>query len=120
MKISSIFIMIIALPSILACTTIIEEDIENDSVKLLSPPNDYISKDGTLTFWWEQIDGAENYELQVVSKSFDYVETLIVDTLLSTNKYSKQIDAGEYSWRVRAINDGYKTNYTSQTFRVEK
>ena len=55
---------------ITSCTDFVEKDISKKTVAILAPPDGYVTYSVTLTFWWQEIDGAENYSLQVVRPDF--------------------------------------------------
>lgn len=97
---------------ITGCKTFFEEDISNQTVKLLSPTNGTMTEIGPQTFWWEKIGGASDYRLQVVSPSFDSAEVLILDTLVSTDKFIAVLYPSVYEWRVRAENSAWQTQWT--------
>jgi hypothetical protein len=89
---------------------IIENDISSIAFSLLSPPNNTTSDTVAQTFWWEKVEGAEEYNIQIVSPSFSNIEKLVLDTVFTDNKLNYTLDNGNiYQWRVIA------TNLTSQT-----
>jgi hypothetical protein len=104
---------------IIGCEDIIEPDLSNDIVILLSPPDGHQTAVSTQTFWWEELEKAQGYNLQVVSPTFDYIERLFVDTNLQVNKYTMTLLPGEYEWRVRAYNNTTSTDYTTYSFSID-
>lgn len=95
-----------------SCKDVIEPDISKRSVFLNAPGNNYQSTNYTINFWWEGVDDALNYHLQVVSPKFDSIGSLVLDTVLKTTKFTINLDPGNYEWRVRAENGSYKTAYS--------
>ncbi|OFY66099.1 MAG: hypothetical protein A3H98_11900 [Bacteroidetes bacterium RIFCSPLOWO2_02_FULL_36_8] len=95
-----------------------EEDIENKSVNILSPPENYESASSQVTFWWETLDFAVNYEIQIVTGNFDNIQKVILDTLVSKNKFNYALSNGTYQWRIRAVNGSSKTVYFVQNLKV--
>ena len=91
------------------CEAFIETDLKEEIVVLRSPPDGLTTTISTQTFWWNYVDGADRYSLQIVSPSFSYTERLILDTLIEQNKYSFSLIPGTYEWGVSAM------NYSSQT-----
>jgi hypothetical protein len=100
-----------------ACTEIFEKDIEDQKITIYTPSGkdslNYIQ-----TFWWSQIDFATSYQLQVVSPSFDAPEKMILDTIVTTNRFPYYVGPGSFEWKVRAMNGAYKTNYFGNTFKI--
>src|SRR6185369_6148207 len=86
----------------LSCDDFIEKDISKKNVMILSPPDGYVTNSLTQTFWWQEIDGAEQYNLQVVRPNFSSVQQLVLDTTTSGNKFNYSFLPGIYQWRIRA------------------
>jgi hypothetical protein len=96
-----------------ACDDFIEEDIENDSISLLSPKNNLTTVQLTHTFWWDLLDGAEVYNMQIVEGKFSAVTYLVLDTTISKNKFDVTLYPGSFQWRVRGENNGGVTDYST-------
>jgi hypothetical protein len=103
---------------IVGCKTFFEPDISNNSIKLLSPTTGTETEIASQTFWWEKVDGASDYRLQIVSPSFDSTEVLILDTLVSTDKFIFVLYPSVLEWRVRAENSVYQTNWTMNKLQI--
>jgi hypothetical protein len=104
-----------------SCGEIIEPSIDKKNVHLLAPGNNYQSANNNVSFWFEAIDGALFYRLQVVSPTFDSIGVLVLDTLINTNKFMYTIEPGKYQWRVRAENNSSKTNFSgANTFFINQ
>lgn len=101
----------------MGCKSIIEEDLTDKNIIVNSPKSSSLSNYNQL-FWWEMIDGALNYQLQIASPSFDSIQTLVLDTLVKTNKVTYTLASGKYEWRVRALNGSYETPYNGSTFTI--
>lgn len=102
-----------------SCEKIFEEDIEQRKVVILSPGDSVSIQGQSVTFWWNEIEGATQYELQVVSPNFSNITQLVLDTIVETNKYAFNFNFGEYQCRVRALNGAYSTAYTVHTFFID-
>lgn len=105
-----------------ACNLFFEEDLSKIKVELLTPPDNYNSKIQTQEFIWEAMEGADEYQFQIVSKSFAYIEEYILDTTLTSTKFSITLEPKEYEWRVIGKNsagesayDEYKLTITDDT-----
>lgn len=113
----------------MACEDIIEVvDISKETVTVLAPTNHSVIGTTDVTFTWQHdIEGAENYHLQVATPTFEnasqiVVDTLIpiIDTLIPKTSFTKTLDAKDYEWRIRTENANYQTIYTTISFRVEE
>lgn len=117
-KVLSCFILL-ATVAMTGCNAFIEPSLKDETVQLISPPDNIVSQDYTQTFWWEKVEGASRYNLQIVSPSFDSVATLVADTNLSSNKFTASLVPGNYQWRVRAENNGTESAYVTRSFEVD-
>ncbi|TCC97681.1 hypothetical protein [Pedobacter hiemivivus] len=115
----ALFTFTIALAILLTgCKEFIEPSIEKRNVVLLAPTNGAESSRYSQTFWWEPVEDALKYRLQVVSPNFDQTLTLILDTLLETNRFNYTLDPGNYEWRVRGENGSSQTHYFKSSFFI--
>ncbi|RZJ76972.1 MAG: hypothetical protein EOO45_00380 [Flavobacterium sp.] len=101
-----------------ACSEFIEHSLAERHVVLLSPSNRIETSVYQQVFWWEAIDDALFYRLQVVTPSFDSAAALVLDTLVKTDKFIFTLDPGHYQWRVRAENGSSRTAYATHAFVV--
>jgi len=110
-----IFLLLLSLTG---CKEFIEPSIHDTPVVLLAPSN---GTEGTVyaqSFWWEEVEDALKYRLQVVSPDFTNTARLVLDTLVSSNKFNFTLDPGNYQWRVRAENGSSQTLYTTASFTI--
>ncbi|MDP2384980.1 MAG: hypothetical protein Q8M29_01295 [Bacteroidota bacterium] len=115
-----ILVLFIIMIAFSACQKdIIVKDIENETVTALSPPDGYNTPNNSITFWWEKVDGAEKYNIQIVSPSFSNIQQLITDSSVTTDKFTKVLTPGTYQWRVRATNNGGNTAWTTRTLTID-
>lgn len=108
-----LFFVVLLLLSLYACDDFIEEDIENEYITLLAPSNNLTTIQLTHTFWWDILDGVESYNMQVVEGTFTSVTTFLLDTNVSTNKFEYTLYPGNFQWRVKGMNNGGETYYTT-------
>ena len=102
-----------------SCDDIIEPSISKSQVQLEAPANQYVSASNTINFWWDQVDHALTYHLQVVTPDFAEPGGLVLDTVVSNNKFSFNLSPGIYQWRVMAENGSSQTPYAAaRTFTV--
>jgi len=112
------FAGIILLTTLSACETALERRLEGQKVRLLAPANNLVTTDSVHTFYWETMQGADRYQLQVVSPRFDSIARLGVDTIINRNQFGLPLRRNQvYQWRVRALNAGSSSNY-SDTFQI--
>lgn len=109
----SLFILLIA------CEDIVDPNMANKSVTLLAPPDNFLTTVSTHTLWWEEVEDATGYNLQIVSPSFDYIERLFLDTNITSNKYDYTFLPGEYAWRVSAYNYSTATSYVVHSIIID-
>lgn len=130
---TSLFLWLVVLLS--GCSEIIAPDISQETVIALTPAdgalvpaatvpasaNELSLPANTITFWWEPLSSETNYQLQVVSPSFEAPAYLVLDTLVADNKLDVQLGSGIYAWRVRADNGAYQTAFSAANqFSIEK
>ena len=104
-----------------SCEEILEiDDISKEKVILLAPANGVNINNEQVNFSWEAVEEADEYQLQVARPSFEQAIELVADTTLSQRTYAQSFEIGDYEWRVRALNSGYKSKYSTRKFTVEE
>lgn len=103
---SKYFTLFLAL--LCACDDILEEDITNDTVQIIAPVSNASIEGNTVLFLWQNIDGADNYRIQITNEEL----TSTIDTLVSNTELKYTLNTGNYQWRVRAENFAYQSTYT--------
>ena len=101
-----------------SCSEFIEPSISDREVVLRAPVNGAETKDYAQTFWWEAVDDALSYHLQVVTPDFNHTVKLVLDTLVRGNRFNYTLDPGSYEWRIRAENGSSATAYVAAAFTV--
>jgi hypothetical protein len=114
-KIVKIFLVL----SIASCSLITETNISDETVFIVSPPDNLKTPVFTQTLWWDHVDDAEKYNVIIVSPRWDSVVTLIADTNVSDNKFSITLNPGEYDWGVSAYNSSSKTVYSVSHITID-
>lgn len=114
----SILLLLLCTLCLWSCEDVFEEDISDDSVKLLSPKDSLNSSSNQISFSWESIEGADKYQLQVVSGSFANTSQMLCDSNLTQTFFTMTFTPGTYQWRVRAKNFAYESMWTTRTFSV--
>lgn len=97
---------------------LLSSDIRQKTVQLMSPSNKSVLIEKKVTFWWNLLDGATKYNLQVVSPSFANPAKVIYDRWISSNSVSVDLEAGNYEWRVKAANGISETPFSQFALNV--
>ncbi|HTK18477.1 MAG TPA: hypothetical protein VL442_03140 [Mucilaginibacter sp.] len=95
-----------------SCKDIIEPSIKDRKVMPEAPGDQYQSNSYTVNFWWDNVEDALKYHLQIVTPDFNKIGSLIIDTLVKNNKFTMSLRPGTYQWRVRAENGSSQTAYS--------
>nr|WP_321234623.1 hypothetical protein [uncultured Psychroserpens sp.] len=106
-KIPNILFALITL-FIVSCDDIVEEDIENDIVQTIFPTEDTVINGNTVQFAWQELDGADDYRVQIINDN----QLLVVDSLVTVTAIDFVLNPGNYQWRVKGENFAYSTQYT--------
>jgi hypothetical protein len=96
-----------------SCDAIIEPSISKQQIQLEAPADRYTGTSYTANFWWDQLDHALSYRLQVVTPNFSAPGNLVLDTIVKKNKFSFPLRPGSYQWRVLAQNGSSQTAFTA-------
>ncbi|MEL6809707.1 MAG: hypothetical protein AAFP76_00035 [Bacteroidota bacterium] len=97
---------------------LIEPDISERQVNLISPRDGVEVASNTIFFDWEPVEEATRYEIQVATPDFDNTQQLLLNVTDSVTVNQLDLTLGDYQWRVRAKNSNYETAYTTASFRV--
>lgn len=95
------------------------ENIENKTVSVNGPGDNLKTTSNVITFWWNALDGAEKYTLQVVKPNFAQAAQLVLDTNIAATKFNFSLQPGIYQWRVKAFNAGHSTAFQTFNLRID-
>lgn len=109
-----------------ACEDIIElEDISNQEVVALAPLEGATINGNEISFNWNEVEEASGYHIQVATPNFASASQVVLDSTMFKDtlgyvatKINKTLLNSSYEWRVKAINSGYETVYTTNYFTV--
>lgn len=87
-----------------SCSEIFETDLSKTKVHLNSPSNKIVTSTQTQQFWWDRVEGATDYNIQIVTPSFDSIASLVVNKIVQTDTFSVTLAPGRYQWIVKAKN----------------
>ena len=105
--------------AILSCKDVIEEDINEEKIIINSPKNGFVTTNSTITFWWEDLEGADEFQLQIVRGAFGNLQQFILDSTIETNIIDFNFNPGSYEWRIRARNSISYTEFQLLSFTVD-
>jgi len=98
---------------------LLENDISQEPVILLSPSNGVIVQSESINFNWESLEGATSYQLQVAFPNFENSQRIELDTTTTNLQFTKRLIDSVYQWRVRGINSAYQSIYSTSSFTIE-
>lgn len=113
-----LFLPFVLLLLLINCGEVLEENISNKRINILAPADSALLASDTVTFWWNHIDGATDYEFHLVSPSFSNVNRVWVDTITKENLLTFVLAEGSYEWEIRALNTGYVSDYFYCSFMI--
>jgi hypothetical protein len=112
-------LLVLLAVAVTSCDDILETDLSDDMVTLRLPADGITQSDSVaVSFWWEELEGASKYELQIVSPDNINPQSLVLDTLVTKTQFSVSLPAGQYQWCVRGVNSGYKTEFICRTIAI--
>ena len=104
--------------AISSCSDIIEKSISKDTVILISPGNNDTLSSYSQTFYWDAVDGASTYELQLAYPNFNNIKYFI-DTTIKTTRFTYTLPySGAWQWQVRALNGSSQTSYAKNSLTL--
>lgn len=101
------------------CRDIFEIDLTEKKISILAPTDNFNTTVVTQTFWWEEVEGALEYNIQIVSPSFSSIQMLVLDSIVTDNIFTYTLLPGTYQWRVKASNGSSNTDYTTHTLVID-
>lgn len=98
---------------------LLEQDISNSTVELLAPAEDAVLESSAVNFHWTEVPGASGYNFQIATPNFSAAQQIITDIILEETTFSEEMEVNNYEWRVKALNSGYFTGFSSAKFEVK-
>jgi hypothetical protein len=102
-----------------SCDEFIEKDLEGKNVTILAPADSLVTSNAFMTFWWEAMEGALEYNVQVVSPSFALIKKLWADSIVAGNKFELALVPGSYQWRIKGMNGSSESNFVTLSFTID-
>jgi hypothetical protein len=106
-------ILILILAVIISCDDIFEADISNAELVVNYPPAQYSTLQLSLSFDWEAVEGAIEYEIRITTMedgqyTIIYLDSVVTETSLLISFYPDTFD-----WSIRAMNYSTASQYAS-------
>lgn len=109
--INKIMLLAVALIAF-SCEDILEDDISNDTVQIISPLNGDEIESNVVKFQWNSLKGADKYRVQVYGDN----QSVVLDSLVDgKTSLTYPLLEGDYQWRVRGENFAYQSTYSVQS-----
>ncbi|MGH2667450.1 hypothetical protein [Flavobacterium sp.] len=95
-----------------SCEDILEDDISNDTIQIISPLNGAQIESNVVKFQWNSLKGADKYRVQVYGDN----QIVVLDSLVENKtNLTYPLTEGDYQWRVRGENFAYQSTYSVQS-----
>jgi hypothetical protein len=112
-------VLILLFLTFISCEEIItEKDISQSEVALVAPTNNAQFYSTGVSFTWDPVADATEYQLQIATPNFTNPLQIVLDTTIKETTFTQQLLIGNYEWRVRAKNSAYSTPYSTRQVSV--
>lgn len=101
------------------CHDIVQVDIMDKEVELVSPADDHRTDQQSITFYWDEVEGASEYRVQVADPDFDNMQVLLLDSTVGRTHFEHSLPPGQYEWRVRGENNVSETPYSTRSLHID-
>ncbi|WP_350292614.1 hypothetical protein [uncultured Croceitalea sp.] len=109
-----------------ACEDILEEpDISNQTVTVFAPLEGSVINTNTVNFNWDTLEDVRSYRMQLAQPNFTNTVQLVIDSTFVLDsagnvatRLQQSLLNGNYAWRIKALNGGFETPYTTNSFEV--
>ena len=118
-KLLLVIFLFVSLVVLNSCKEFGEVNLSKATITILAPANKDSLTNSNVTFWWEPVTGALKYNIEIVKPSFTNVQTLFIDSNVTTNKFTFALNPGNYQWRIQAINGSSNSAYFTQSFFLD-
>jgi hypothetical protein len=98
------------------------DNLDNQNVILSTPSNNFYTNDTDIILTWQEIIGADYYDLDVL-KITEGEETVLQQTNITNTSFnipSEIFDEdAEYQWKIKAVNASSQTNFSERSFFLD-
>jgi hypothetical protein len=120
MKNKNLFLVLLGIVILsVSCKDIVEMDLSNQSVVIIAPANNTQTPSSTQLFKWEELEGALEYQIQIVKPDFANIQQFVLDSTISSTEYMYSLLPGTYQWRIKALNGSSQSNYTTYNLTID-
>ena len=100
------------------CEILLLPDLSEAETVIITPTDSSTIEESPVLFKWEEVEGAENYNLLFYYHPFDTEYKIIKTdtTVLDTTFSIFPTDNGWHSWQIRAQNESSETDYAVAHF----
>lgn len=121
-----ITLLVATLIFIWACDDILEvPDISDQEITVLAPLDGTSVGNNQVNFNWNALEDVDGYRVQVASPNFENASQFLLDSLFAKDtlgalntRLSLTLLNGNYQWRIKGVNSGYETAFSSHGFLV--
>jgi hypothetical protein len=98
----------------------IEDDLSGITVSVIAPTDNDTVQSATPLFWWNEIDGARSYRVQIVYPDFYAPQQLLFDTAVEGDRFLPDLQPGlTYEWRIRPENGSSEGDWVIRTLTID-
>ena len=115
-------LLILEIVFLSSCKDVFEEDISEDKVNVVAPASAKRFKTREVTFIWNELEGADEYYIEIVTPRYTNIEKIVKDTTIDGTQTSWDFtfpNVGEYEWKIVAKNGGYSSKETIQLIYID-
>ncbi|MEP3208642.1 MAG: hypothetical protein ABJN95_05610 [Maribacter sp.] len=110
-----------------SCDDILEvPEIDKEQISVLAPLEGAVINGNTVRFNWNALEDARSYKLEVAQPNFVNTTQIVLDSIIVedtlgtlTTKVQSTLLNGNYEWRVKGLNGGIETPFTTNSFSVD-
>ena len=98
----------------------IEDDLTGKMVTILAPADNDTVATSTPLYWWNEIDGARSYRIQIVYPDFSAPQQLLYDSAVAGDRFYPSLSPGNsYEWRIRPENGSSEGEWITRRITVD-
>lgn len=95
-------------------------DLTGKRVTILAPADSSTATTTSPLLWWEEINDATGYRVQIAFPNFNSLQQLVYDTLVDADRFSPVLTAGRsYTWRIRPENGATTGDWVTRLLRID-
>lgn len=119
MNLKKIILIVFFSQLFFSCKDLIEQDLSNERIVIVSPTDSTVINNYSVLFWWNENKMAQKYRIQIVQPSFQNIQKLLLDTLVTDIKVMFNLFPGSYQWRVKGENPNSSSAYTTCSLKID-